>query len=384
MLPYQIKHNAKTQTIFTLKFICLCTLIFLLSIVAIRKFWENINYVPGYPGKNWEWKKPNEVGLSEQQLKTLKEYIKGRGCVVRHGYMIESWGNVEQRWDWASAAKSIYSYFLFKAIELNKIPSMDQKFLKWEPRLGEINAKLNYKDREITWRHMANQVACYGLVEKPGCAFAYNDFQMALFWDTLFLKVYKANYNNVDRKVLEPLLTDVLQFQDKPTFMAFGVEDRPGRAAISVRDMTRFGLLYLREGKWKNKQLLSKEYVQMSTSSPLSNAIPQSDGQLAEMIEDQRAISISLVPTNSGDHRGSYSWLWWTNGIDRKMKRHWPDAPADTYGAFGYGGTRALVMIPSYDLVLCWNDTELHGKKQTNQAIKLLLDAVEKEPAKGI
>ena len=35
-----------------------------------------------------------------------------------------------------------------------------------------------FKDRNITWRHMANQVSCYEIGAKPGTAFDYNDWQM--------------------------------------------------------------------------------------------------------------------------------------------------------------------------------------------------------------
>jgi len=59
---------------------------------------------------------------------------------------------------------------------------------------------LAFKDRAITWRHLANQTSCYGVTEAPGTAFCYNDWQMSLFWDTLFLEVYGATYENVDER----------------------------------------------------------------------------------------------------------------------------------------------------------------------------------------
>jgi len=45
-------------------------------------------------------------------------------------------------------------------------------------------------------------------------------------------------------------------------------ERRPGRLALSWRDFARFGLLYLRHGKWRDKQLLDSERVEMAISSP--------------------------------------------------------------------------------------------------------------------
>jgi hypothetical protein len=159
--------------------------------------------------------------------------------------MVYTWGDVSKRADVASAAKPVYAHFLLKALEIGKILSLNQRVVEWEPSLKDINETLGYKDREITWRHMANQTSCYQVVEKPGTAYCYNDWQMALFWDTLFLKVYGATYEDVDKTVFHPLLTNALGCEDNPTFMAFGVEERPGRLAISVRDFARFGLLYL-------------------------------------------------------------------------------------------------------------------------------------------
>jgi hypothetical protein len=145
-----------------------------------------------YPGETWATEKPKEAGMNAAGLDALREYVGGRGCVVRYGRMVYSWGDMSKRADVASAAKAVYAHFLFKAVEDGKISSLDEKLSKWEPRLNAINAELGHKDRNIRWRHAANQISCYGMVEKPGSAFDYNDWQMALFWDTLFLKVYGA------------------------------------------------------------------------------------------------------------------------------------------------------------------------------------------------
>ncbi len=331
---------------------------------------------PVYPGKEWAIKKPNEVGLDVKKLKEIGDYAGGFGCVVRHGYMVYSWGDASRRKDVASAAKPFYAHFLFKAVEDGKISGLDEKVNKWEPKLNQINKDLGYKDRGIRWRDFANQISCYGLAEAPGMAYAYNDWQMALFWDTLFMKVYGVSYETVDTDVLHPVLTDQIQCQDNPTFMAFGVKDRPGRLAVSPRDFARFGLLYLRKGKWKDKQLVSVNHATMAGTSPLPNSIPRSAGREAEMIPGQRSIGSKRIPDNQCDHVGSYSWLWWTNGIGRDGARHWPDVPVDTYGCFGHGGLRAMVVMPGKDLIISWNDTEIRGSEMENHILELLKDSV--------
>ena len=335
---------------------------------------------PVYPGTEWATKRPEQVGLNADKLKELSDYAGGFGCVVRGGYLIYSWGDASRRKDVASAAKPLYAHFLFKAVEDGKIFSFDEPVYKWQPKLNHINKALGYKDRGIRWRDCANQTSCYGLTEKPGEAYAYNDWQMALFWDTLFQKVYGAGFETVDADVFHPGLTDLIQCQDNPTFMAFGIKDRPGRLAISPRDFARFGLLYMRKGRWKDKQLISREYAIMAVTNPLSNSIPRAVGNEAEMIPGQRSIGSKNIPDNQCDHVGSYSWLWWTNGRGRQDELHWPDVPEDTYGCFGHGGLRAMVVMPSLDMIISWNDTKIRGGEMENHALKLLKDSVT-EPA---
>jgi hypothetical protein len=332
---------------------------------------------PVFPGKHWAKKQPEAAGLSTAALKAFSRYVGGRGCVTRFGYMLYTWGDAGRRADVASAAKVFYSHFLFAALERKRIPSLDEKVVRWEPRLKGINQALGYKDRSITWRHFANQTSCYQVAERPGEAFCYNDWQMALFWDTLFVRVYGATYGTVDRKVLGPLLTDVLGCEDRPTMMAFGTRDRAGRVAISCRDFCRFGLLYLRDGEWADKRVLSAESVRTATASPLAGRFPRAGRKAAEMIPGQRSIGSTSRPDNQCDHLGSYSFCWWTNGLDRDGKRHWPDAPEDTYGAFGHGGIRAMIVIPSRRIVLSWNAATTRGRRKENHALKLLMAAEE-------
>jgi hypothetical protein len=146
--------------------------------------------------------------------------------------------------------------------------------------------------------------------QKPGSAYCYNDWQMALFWDLLFLKVYGAEHGTVDAQVLRPLLTDVVGCQDRPTLMAFGAKDRPGRVSISPRDFCRFGLLYMRQGRWNDVQVLKEDYAVMATSSPLPAGLPRAGGQIAEMSPGQRTLGSAQKPDNQCPHLGSYSFLW--------------------------------------------------------------------------
>jgi CubicO group peptidase (beta-lactamase class C family) len=331
-----------------------------------------------YPGATWQFTTPAEVGMDSAKLDIFRDYVGGRGCVARYGYMAYTWGDQTYRQDVASACKPFFSFFLFKAVKDGRLASLDDLVVNWEPCINNINSSLGYKDRGIKFRHMANQISCYGVRENPGTAFDYNDWQMALFWDTLFLRVYGTTYADVDTAVYHPMLTDILQCQDNPTMLAFGSADRPGRVRVSVRDFARFGLLYLRKGNWNGTQLISQATATMAVTSPVPLSIPRTAGQAAEMCPNPRSIGSGDIPDNQTDHNGSYSWLWWINGITRTGGRYWPDVPVDTFGAFGHSnGQRAVAAIPSLELVVSWNDTTLGSKPgNPNEALKLLVAAV--------
>lgn len=326
-----------------------------------------------FPDAEWEQVDPTQAGVATAPLDELRRMAGGDGCVVLHGRIVYTWGDPARRSEIASAVKPFYTHFLFQAVADGKIPGLDSPVVEFEPGLLKLNAALDYKDRLIQWRHLCSQTSCYGVTEKPGEAFDYSDYNMALFFDTLFLKVYRSSWETVDRDVLHPLLTDRLQCQDNPSFMAFGTGDRPGRMAISPRDFARFGLLYLRKGKWRDERLLSDDAVRLAVTNPLPNSIPRTNGEAVEMLPEQRSIG---GRNNQTDHLGSYSFAWWVNGVGREGQRHWPDVPEDTFGCFGHGGMRAMVVVPVLNAIVAWNNTAIDNAECENRALRCVVEAI--------
>src|SRR4029077_17525752 len=48
---------------------------------------------PVYPAAEWEERTPEQAGLSAKKLKALADLAGGRGCVIRHGYLVSTWGD---------------------------------------------------------------------------------------------------------------------------------------------------------------------------------------------------------------------------------------------------------------------------------------------------
>lgn len=334
-----------------------------------------------FPGPHWESRSPGELGLSTAKLDALRELVGGRGCVVRGGYLAYTWGDPAESGDVASAVKPVISTFLLMTIQEGRISGVDARVADFEPRLAALN---DGKDAGITWRHLASQTSGYGLVESPGAAWAYNDCALALYYDTLTEKVFRTNGTDL----LRSRLAQPLQFEDPYTFDAFNRPDRQGRLAISARDFARFGLLYLRGGRWRDQPLLRPEFVRLALHSAISPRTPRTSGREAAMLPGQRTLGGGRDQTPTGP--GFYSFNWWVNGTNAAGQRLFVAAPPDTFAAVGHGGRRALFVVPSLDLIVAWNDSGItdhdespgNPKTKLNQAVRLFCEAVE-VPASG-
>ena len=119
----------------------------------------------------------------------------------------------------------------------------------------------------------------------------------------------------------------------------------------TVRDWARIALLYLQEGLWQGKRLLSKDFVEfVRTPAPAWN-------------NEENKESVAR-----------YGGMWWLNTTGNY------DAPEDTYYAAGAGGQTTLV-IPSRQIVvakLTDYDDSVPGisKAKANAALKGILAAI--------
>lgn len=118
---------------------------------------------------------------------------------------------------------------------------------------------------------------------------------------------------------------------------------------MSTRDMARFGLLYLNDGKWGDQQIISASWVEESTTS-------YSDAGAS----------------------GGYGYLWWIS-VDGQHFSGVEGVPEGTYTGRGYRG-HVLAVIPAYDLVVVHRvDTFVSGTRVSygnfGKILMLILDA---------
>jgi CubicO group peptidase (beta-lactamase class C family) len=143
-------------------------------------------------------------------------------------------------------------------------------------------------------------------IQEPGALYEYNDVRINRSALSL-LKVFKKPIPDVFRdEVMNPIGASTawkwvpyanayVDIDGKRMPSVSGGTRWGGGVWISSYDLARFGLLWLRGGKWRDRQIVSPSYVKMATSPSA--------------------------------HGPDYGFLWWLN----TKQRQWPGSPKDSY-----------------------------------------------------
>jgi CubicO group peptidase (beta-lactamase class C family) len=202
--------------------------------------------------------------------------------------------------------------------------------------------------------------------KKPGTYYEYNDVRINRFALSL-LRTFKKPVPDVFREqVMDvigasntwrwiPYHNSFVEINGRKMASVSGGTRWGGGMWINAMDMARFGYLWLRGGKWGDKQILPPSYV-------------------------KAAITPSTVP-NSPD----YGYLWWLNtrqdnakcangptAASREGCSNYPGLPPTAFGAKG-AGSNTIVISPEHDLVVVWRwhaGNEAEFAKRVIAAIK--------------
>jgi CubicO group peptidase (beta-lactamase class C family) len=316
-----------------------------------------------FPEASWVQTPPAEEGLDAEKLSAFAERVGGDGCVVRNGRMVYQWGRVSTPRDWASASKPVLATLLLSAIQHRLLPSVHTP-------VAHVGWPIAGKDTGITFLHLTNMTSGYARGEPPGTAWAYNDYGIQLLTKSLE-RVYKVP---LDQAAKVPFAS--LQFQDGPIFG--GREGR--RVVLSPRDMARFGLFWLNEGRWQDQKLISNKLFTANVRIQVPSSLPRSFG-----IGEHDYLGIGTYGGGSNQSPfgpGAYGFGFWFNGILRTGKHAWPAAPDDAFQANGAWNSHTVTMFPSLKMVvvsLAQHPGKFSPGKRDSPAdrnMRLLMDAV--------
>ncbi|MBI2690164.1 MAG: serine hydrolase [Acidobacteria bacterium] len=270
------------------------------------------------------------------------------GVILKGGYIAAEWGDPWRVDMTFSVTKSLVSTTVGLAVEQGLIRSIDDPVARYVPT-GEFDGALNSK---ITWDHLLRQTSdwegtLWGKPDwadrppagkaiqeyrlrkhnEPGASYKYNDVRVNLL-ALAALHVWRRPLPLVlKERIMDPIGAsntwrwhgysnswiemDGLKMQSVAGGAHWG-----GGLWISSRDQARFGLLTLRNGKWKGKQLMPESWIRLARTPT------------------------SVQPT--------YGFMNWYLNTDRKL---WPSAPATAFAHVG-NGTNMIYCDPEHDLVV--------------------------------
>jgi len=325
-----------------------------------------------WPDKDWATATPASQGLSaagvDEAAAYAEKYGGGSGCIVRHGNLVKEWGSATTRWDIKSATKgSLGATVLGLAVDAGLV-KLDDLAQKHYPTIGTEKSE-NDKDwlKEITIRHLATMTAGFDdgrppkFVYRPGTKGIYSNDTSNMLAELLTVKYGEDLSAVFKRKVMDPIGVPEAEWRWRANqFRAKTINDLASREFASGLTIThgalaRIGYLYLRDGKWKDRQILSKEYIGTATT-----------------------------PTKLPAPFPYYAFYWGSNALGT-----YAGMPKDTFWALGLGDSFVIV-CPSLDLVavrmgLGNKKSQLPGGdddwgKRVEGFFRLVVNAVEDKP----
>lgn len=329
------------------------------------------------PAGSWARRTPAELGMDPERLAAAIEFARSRettreidfsdqerifgsllgsvptrrattnGLVIYKGYVVAEFGDTTWVDPTYSAAKSMMATVAGIAVRdgLIRLDEPVGRLVRDGGYESPQNARVTWKmhlQQESEWegemfgkRHDFVGRAAFGEGERqprelqtPGSFYEYNDVRVNRLGLSL-LRVFRKPVPEVFRDEVMNLIgasngwkwvpyhNSYVEIDGRRMASVSGGTRWGGGVWIDSWDMARFGYLWLRGGRWGERQILPAAFV-------------------------RAALTPSL-------HGPDYGYLWWLN----TAQRNYPGLPKTAYGARG-AGSNTITILPEQDLVVVW------------------------------
>jgi CubicO group peptidase (beta-lactamase class C family) len=368
--------------------------VFVAGIAASVHAQQTSAYFP--PAGSWQRKSPADVGMDSIKLQAAIDFAQAHGStwdferdqvrtfgrplgplpkqraatngiIVRHGYIVASFGDIKANDPVYSVAKSFLSTVAALAVDRGLIKNVNDPVANYIHDGGYDSPH----NRLITWKnHLQQESEWEGnmwgknsdfvgttefgagerkprAIQPPGAFYEYNDVRINRFSLSL-LRLFGTGLPDVLKGgIMDPIGASKdwrwvsydnsqVEIGGRRIGSVSGGTRWGGGLWINSEDLARFGLFALNRGKWNGRQLVSEQWFR--------DAVTPSE------------------------HGPDYGYLWWLN----TSQRQWPSAPASSFAALG-NGSNSIWIDPDHDIVFVWH---WHQGSSMDGMIQRLLAAV--------
>jgi CubicO group peptidase (beta-lactamase class C family) len=316
-----------------------------------------------YPDSAWqEITDFTKAGWSKIKLDDLKQFIidstNSTGMlVIQNGQVLFQYGDVQELSYLASCRKSILSMLYGPFVKSGRIDlgkTIGQLGLDDLGGLLPIEKEATIKNlltaRSGVYHNASNEGDASAMAPKrgsvkPGSFWLYNNWDFNIAGYILEKETGKNIYDLIDSVLAKPLH---MQDWSRKAQYKTGDTTRSKYLAyhmwFSTRDMARIGYLMLRNGRWKQQQIIPPDWVKTSTAVFTTN---------------KEAVQHKTAHFDFG-----YGYLWWV--WDKPYKSKYYEGAYTATGAFG----QFITIIPKLDLVIA-HKTKYEYGRQTSTAVYL-------------
>ena len=314
-----------------------------------------------FPGAEWTWaESPETLGWSSEKLAAARAYADridtAAVMIIDDGLVVDAWGDIERRYHCHSMRKSLMSALYGIFVEDGMIDvTKTLEELGIDDKTPLTNAEKQATVADLLKARSGVYIPAAGEAQSmrdarpergshaPGTFWYYNNWDFNALGTIFDQETGERNvYAAFQSRIAEPI-----GMQDyRPEWLRYSYVDYSEHPYygfdMSTRDLARFGLLFLREGRWRDEQVVPRAWVEESTAWH------------------------SEIGPESG-----YGYMWWAGsgaGLFPGVEVAEP-----CYYASGYGG-HLVVVMPYLDLVIVHRvDTFRPGNEVPNEQFGVLL-----------
>jgi CubicO group peptidase (beta-lactamase class C family) len=228
------------------------------------------------------------------------------GLIIRHGSLIAEWGDTARADMTFSVTKTFLSTVVGVGLDRGQIRDVTDRVATYMPKTVDLFSSAH--NAPITWEHLLRQTSDWSgtlwgkpdwadrpprnlppgqweqrELHEPGTFYKYNDTRVNVLALAALYVLKRPLPEVLDDAIMTPIGASStwhweaydnawVELDGRRMKSVTGGGHFGGGMFINAHDMARFGYLFLQNGKWGDRQLISQKWIEMAKSPGPANS----------------------------------------------------------------------------------------------------------------